>query len=242
MILYLIGIAFVSQQYGNSPQFASVAWTYPDAQFKENRRKYDSLDVQGWHREVERVHRALNAAKEPSHDLIFRWLTISHSGPVFAGVDRRRIITGDPAFRKGIDAIHARPLPNSFEFTRAAFIQIARYDFLHPSLIPVGRRLLVREPRDHRLVATQLALMQPQAWPEHRVEGEKLVAILIKGSKAGQSDWQYRVGEFYNLCWMKSKSSVDRELAIKYFDAYLQNPLPERARKAVIQLKRSMDN
>lgn len=235
-------IALLSQAYAGAPQFSAKSWSHSDTKFKEIRRSYEAMNSSAWKREAKKIQSELASSKKPTHDLLFRWLTISYAGTLDGTVDRKVTITESSSFRKGLDAIESNPLPNSFEFTRAAFIQLVRYDFPHPSYIQVGRRLLKVSPQDSRLLAAQLRLFQPQAWPEHRKEGQRICDDLLRIAKVNEPEWRFRIGYFYYLCWSRSKSAADRTMANKYFDAYLSCPITVRAKTSVNNIKRRMSN
>ena len=236
----VLALLLIGQLYGTAEQFSQKSWTAKDKAFREIRARYEASTENEWLTEVKRVQKLMEASTNLNADLVYRYMTLSYAGPHSMKVDRRKAITSSPAFRKGINFVHEKPLPNSFEFTRAALFYFVRYDFPHRSYLPVARKLSEKAPSDIWLNYIRLTLLQPQTNPEHRSEGIKLISKLDADRQRNDTQWDYSIGVFYYLCWQKSKSASDRSAALSRFDAYTSKPMPPRRKESVNELRRRL--
>lgn len=201
------GIQYLDQSW------MTAKWTEDDKEFVAVRKDIERVSSDKKHlgRIVENVLTRVAERKATSMDL-FRWSTAMII--LSATFDEWRSLDGNRKWKAPYDLFTKFSVPGSFEFTRIRFLFTARFDFPHHNLVEIGEKLVTRSPDDPVLGRMLLKLYQPQAFPEDRSKGERLVQRLERMSSETVARLTV-VSDFYHRCWMKSKSPEDARMAIQ---------------------------
>ncbi len=214
LCLCICGAASAAPQQIGDVSWGTSKWTRPTPKLTEIRNEIESLAAKPLELEKEIANAEKRcAASKPTHDDLFRW-SCAVMTRMRGDFDFWRKLDGSSSRKKPLELFRTLTLPDSYEFTRIRFLVAVTFEFPHRSLIPVGERLLEKQPKDLPVSLALLPLYQPQAFPADRERGEELVRAIDRNF-APNTFILASTGYFYYRCWTKSRLSSDSAQALR---------------------------
>jgi len=191
------------------------SWTANDAKFSLIRRQYAALGVSQAEAELKRVFLAVSRSEVLSDEQLFRSMTICSVYRRRTGYDSVGVIMPQVGFKKTMSAGREHRKPDSYEFTRARFVFLTRFDSAYRGYLEVGKRLLKQGPSDYDVLLSVLRILEPQAHNSDRQLGKDIIQLLDREHAGSDMTRDYLVGCFYYLAWFKSRSMQEKKHAIE---------------------------
>jgi len=204
-------------------EWTTKAWTGDDRPFQVARQDIDKAVASG--RQADDLMKNYEKAvmQKPNDALaVFKW---SYA----AWLARNRFSNEDEQFKrigKPREALRNIAFPRPYQFARLRFLVEAWSPETPQFLIPVGDKLLQRNPQDYdvKYYLARLLLTSPNSKQRQRALTYIREFIAQKPQKAS---YHSLLGGFYFRQWEKSKSRADAANAIKAYKKYLELAPPD---------------
>jgi len=207
-------IALQGADVGHDPTWMTCRWTADDSRFISIRKELEPLvgDKPKLDTIVTSAYKKCLGQRVLDTDL-YRWslATILRARNDYDYAER---LLNSYEMQKPYHLYPSLSRPESYEYTRIRYFMAVAYDFPHENMIPMGRKILARSPKDLSAMLTLLTLYQPQVSQEQSREGARLVAQL--DSLAGN---EVRVlvttGNYYGRAWIAKNDAANAKEAIR---------------------------
>lgn len=199
-------------QFSEKTEWQNAKWSAPDTEFRQARSRIEKLGAAPCVEELRSLLKGMDSDRAPTPLKLFQWMTLCRAA-IRLNPDFSDELKRNRAHQRAFSTLAANLQPHSYEFTRAVFVHVVTFHFPHPNHLPLGRRLIAKNPDDLAVTLAQVKLLQPQVRPAEKAYGIELIKSLDRLKKEPYPGLEYRVGYFYYLAWYKSKDLKDRKEA-----------------------------